>query len=107
VEPGTIATPIWKKGAETADAIATRLPPQAAELYGAAAAAFRKAAAAAGARGEPAERVAEVIEHALTAARPKARYVVGRDARRRARVERLLPTRARDALLARVLFKEM
>ena len=104
VEPGTIATPIWRKGAQTADEIAERLPPEAAELYGSATAAFRRAAAAAGNRGESAERVAEAVEHALTASRPKARYVVGRDARRRARVERL-PTRARDALLARVLFK--
>jgi NAD(P)-dependent dehydrogenase (short-subunit alcohol dehydrogenase family) len=104
VEPATIATPIWKKGAQTAEAIAAQLPPEAAELYGARTAAFRRAAAAADKRAEPAELVAEAVEHALTAKRPKARYLVGKDSRRRARVERL-PTRMRDALLARVLLR--
>jgi hypothetical protein len=47
--------------------------------------------------------VADVVEHALTATTPKTRYVVGPDARKRARVERL-PDRLRDRVLTRFLF---
>ena len=103
IEPGSIATAIWEKGAETANQISSEMPPEAPELYGARIMAFRKAAAAAGSRGEPADAVARVIEHALTAAKPKTRYLVGRDAKRRARVERL-PDRVRDRMLSRYLF---
>jgi hypothetical protein len=46
--------------------------------------------------------VAKAVEHALTAGRPKARYVVGRDAHLRAWIE-LLPTRVRDRVLAKAL----
>jgi hypothetical protein len=42
------------------------------------------------------------IEHALTASRPKTRYLVGRDAKLRSAIERL-PDRERDRLLSRLL----
>jgi len=104
VEPGTIGTPIWAKGAQTFQRIAATLPDGALEPYAGRLAAFREAAAAAGRRGEPAEKVAEAIEHALTASKPKTRYLVGRDARRRARIERL-PDRLRDRVYERVLLR--
>jgi hypothetical protein len=47
--------------------------------------------------------VAKVVEHALTSSRPRTRYLVGPDARRRARLQRL-PDRWRDRVLARYLF---
>lgn len=104
IEPGTIATPIWRKGGERFQELAAELPAELGELYGARMRAFREAAAAAGKRAEPADDVAIVVERALTAKRPKARYVVGRDARRRARVERL-PTGLRDRVYERVLLR--
>jgi NAD(P)-dependent dehydrogenase (short-subunit alcohol dehydrogenase family) len=104
IEPGTIATPIWRKGGERYQELATDLPQELDELYGERMAAFRAAAAAAGRRAEPADDVAAVIERALTEDRPKARYVVGRDARRRAMVERL-PARLRDRVYERVLLR--
>lgn len=102
VEPGTIATPIWRKGGELFQQLAAEMPAELGELYGERIAAFRDAAAAAGSRAEPAEEVAAVVVRALTGLHPKARYVVGRDARRRARVERL-PTRLRDRVYERFL----
>jgi NAD(P)-dependent dehydrogenase (short-subunit alcohol dehydrogenase family) len=102
VEPGTIATPIWRKGGELTEQLAAGMPEQLGRLYGERMSAFRDAATAAGQRAEPADQVAIVIERALTAQEPKARYVVGRDARRRAIVERL-PTRLRDRVYERVL----
>lgn len=102
VEPGTIATPIWRKGGELIERLGTELPPELGRLYGERMNAFREAAAAAGRRAEPADDVAIVIERALTTERPKARYLVGRDARRRAVVEHL-PERLRDRVYERVL----
>jgi NAD(P)-dependent dehydrogenase (short-subunit alcohol dehydrogenase family) len=104
VEPGTIATPIWRKGAAIAEGIEARASAETLALYRERVEAFRRAAAAAGRRGQPADRVAEVVERALTAERPKTRYLVGRDAHRRAMFERL-PDRARDRVYELVLFR--
>jgi NAD(P)-dependent dehydrogenase (short-subunit alcohol dehydrogenase family) len=102
VEPGTIATEIWRRSGERFQQLVGEMPAALGERYGERMAAFREAAAAAGRRAEPADDVAIVVERALTAKRPKARYLVGRDARRRALVERL-PTRLRDRVYERVL----
>ena len=104
VEPGTIATEIWRKGGELFQQLAERVPGELGTLYGARMTAFRDAATAAGRRAEPADGVAAVVESALTSERPKARILVGRDARRRARVERL-PARWRDRVYERVLLR--
>jgi NAD(P)-dependent dehydrogenase (short-subunit alcohol dehydrogenase family) len=101
VQPGSIATPIWGKGAARADELREGFPPEAAALYATRIARFRKVALSRG-PGADADDVAKAVEHALTARRPKARYLVGRDAHLRSWVERL-PTRARDRLLARML----
>ena len=104
IEPGTIATPIWRKGGERIQELAAQLPEELGALYGERMAAFRDAAAAAGRRAEPADDVAIVVERAMTTERPRARYVVGRDARRRAMVERL-PAGLRDRVYERVLLR--
>jgi NAD(P)-dependent dehydrogenase (short-subunit alcohol dehydrogenase family) len=104
VEPGTIATPIWTKGATKGDEILARVAPETVALYRDRVDAFRRAAAAAGRRGQSPERVAEAVEHALTARRPKTRYLVGRDAKLRAGFE-LLPDRLRDRVYERVLLR--
>ena len=98
VEPGTIATAIWTKPQPVADT----LPPEAVERYGARIEKFRKLAAKRSANAAPVESVAEAVEHALTADPPRTRYLVGRDARIRATLERL-PDRTRDRILRRVL----
>jgi NAD(P)-dependent dehydrogenase (short-subunit alcohol dehydrogenase family) len=99
VEPGTIATAIWTKRQRGLE----DYPPEAADLYGARVERFRKLAAARSANGVPVEEVAKAVEHALTAPKPRTRYVVGPDARKRARVEKL-PDRLRDRVLSRFLF---
>ena len=103
LEPGSIATPIWRKGENDAAALSAALGPEAEEDYGRAMKAMREAAAATGRRGIPADVVAAVVEEALTAERPRPRYLVGRDARIRALMARILPDRVRDRLVARVL----
>jgi NAD(P)-dependent dehydrogenase (short-subunit alcohol dehydrogenase family) len=95
VEPGTIKTPMWTR--ERPDP-----PPEALTLYGERMAAFRSFALKRSAGGAPPEAVAETVERALTAERPRARYLVGRDAKLRAGVEHL-PNRLRDRVYKRLL----
>jgi NAD(P)-dependent dehydrogenase (short-subunit alcohol dehydrogenase family) len=104
VEPATIATRIWSTAAVTAEEIRERTPAETLALYRGRVEAFGRAAAAAGRRGESADRVADAVEHALTAPRPKTRYLVGRDAKLRAGFERL-PDRLRDRLYERLLLR--
>jgi NAD(P)-dependent dehydrogenase (short-subunit alcohol dehydrogenase family) len=103
VEPGAIATPIWGKGLETADEIAARGSAEAQARYARLVAAIRAGAQDNARNGLPPSVVAEVIGEALTADRPRTRYLVGREARMRARLARVLPDRVFDALIARAL----
>jgi len=98
VEPGTIATPIWTKPRPLLD----QLPDEATERYGARMESFRAVAAKRSANAAPPSLVVRAIEHALTSDRPKTRYLVGRDAKIRATIERL-PDRLRDRILTKAL----
>jgi NAD(P)-dependent dehydrogenase (short-subunit alcohol dehydrogenase family) len=103
VEPGAIRTRIWEKGTAAADDLMEKVPEEAEELYGELVRALRAQADQAAERGlEPIE-VARVIEQALTAKRPRTRYMVGRDAKLRARLADVLPDRTFDALIHRTL----
>jgi len=101
IEPASIRTRIWEKGAACAEELARGFVPETAGLYAARVARFREVALARGPGGDP-EDVARVVERAVTERRPRARYLVGRDAHLRAWLERL-PTRLRDRILARAL----
>lgn len=103
IEPGSIDTPIWEKAdAQYAEAL-TALPPEGRELYGRDVEAFTKAFLKLGARGLPPEAVADAALHALTAKKPKPRYVIGREAKAQVALSRILPVRAMDALTSRFL----
>lgn len=97
VGPGPIATPIWDK-AEQVD-----LSLYANTDYVEAARRAREYMVRNGKNGLPPEKVGEVVWHALTTRHPRVRYaVVGRDFLRRF-VQRLLPKRVVDRILARAL----
>jgi NAD(P)-dependent dehydrogenase (short-subunit alcohol dehydrogenase family) len=104
VEPGTIKTPIWTRSASRADELLERMDgrDRLEALYGERIARFRQMALARGQAGASPDSVAEAVEEALTASRPRTRRLVGRDARIRAGVE-LLPDRLRDRVYERVL----
>lgn len=103
VEPGQIRTPIWTKGLAAFDTIASRLPADGLERYGARLRVLRWMVERAPEHAAPPERVAEAVVHALTAETPRTRYVVGRDARLRFWLSRLLPDRLMDAVVLRAL----
>ena len=101
VEPGSIATPIWERGQEEAEAFIAGASEEQERLYGQAIAAYREVARRTGERGIAPERVAKAIEHALSARRPRTRYLVGLDAKGQARLKAILPARLVDRLVAR------
>ena len=101
VEPASVNTPIWSKGAAHAQELREGAAPGIDELYAARAARLAEVALRRGPGIDP-DLVARAVEYALTARRPKARYLVGRDAHLRAWIERL-PTRLRDRVLAKAL----
>ena len=104
IEPGGIKTPIWNKGNKLADELISRMPPEAERLYGRLVVGVRRETVKIEhERGLPPRAVAEVIGRALTVDRPRTRYVVGRDAKVRANLARLLPDRAMDRLIGRAL----
>ena len=101
VEPASVKTAIWTRGAAQADVMRAGISHDRNELYAAQVERFRAVALKRGPGIDP-DVVAKAVEHALTASRPKPRYLVGRDAHIRAWIERL-PTRVRDRVLAKAL----
>lgn len=97
VAPGIIATPIWDK-AERFDTS----PYKDTEYYPTAMR-FQRYMIKAGKNGPPPEKVADVVFHALTVARPHVRYsVIARSSFRRM-IQLLLPKRVVDNMIARNL----
>jgi NAD(P)-dependent dehydrogenase (short-subunit alcohol dehydrogenase family) len=103
VEPGSIATPVWGKSRAEGERLVAEMPDDARRRYDALLDAARRQAERMEREGLPPAAVADVVGHAVTARRPRTRYVVGRDARVRAVAARLLPDRALDALVRRAL----
>jgi NAD(P)-dependent dehydrogenase (short-subunit alcohol dehydrogenase family) len=104
VEPGGVKTPIWNKAEALADDMLDDVPPEAERLYGKLIAAVRAGTQRiATDTGSDASEVAEAIGEALTATRPRARYLVGRDAKVRAVMSRVLPDRVMDRMIGRAL----
>jgi NAD(P)-dependent dehydrogenase (short-subunit alcohol dehydrogenase family) len=101
VEPASVRTAIWTKGAAQADVMRESALPEADGLYAERVERFRAVALERGPGIDP-DVVARAVAHALTASRPRARYVVGKDAHIRAWIERL-PTRLRDRVLEKAL----
>jgi NAD(P)-dependent dehydrogenase (short-subunit alcohol dehydrogenase family) len=98
VEPGSIDTPIWERGERTADELGT---PEREGLYGKAIESYRKVVRETAERGIAPEKAVKAIEHALSARRPRARYLVGFEAKLLARAKLLIPTPIFDRIVAR------
>ena len=103
VEPGFIDTPILKKSLPSEETLRAQLPAEALQLYGpslhAALAGIKREAA----KAVSTEVVVKAVAHALTARRPRTRYVVGANSGLAINFARAVPDRWRDALIARQL----
>jgi NAD(P)-dependent dehydrogenase (short-subunit alcohol dehydrogenase family) len=103
IEPGTIHTPMIEKFSAAAERALTRVPPTLDALYGRPLRSMVARMQRHIATGSPPEVVAEAVLRALTAPQPHSRYAVGRLARRTTTLAKLLPDRAKDRLVSRML----
>ncbi|MFL5845020.1 MAG: SDR family oxidoreductase [Solirubrobacteraceae bacterium] len=101
VEPGAIATEIWDKATQDTAAVVEALPARGRELYGTTLGKVGDIVANVSAGAIAPEKVADVIEHALTSPKPKDRYLIGKDARQQVLARRILGWKRFDALLAK------
>ena len=102
IEPGGVKTPIWDKSNEAANELQQQMPPEAERLYGKMIDAVRRATIEiAQEKGIEPREVAEVIGRALTAKRPRTRYLVGSDAKMRGPLAKVMPDRLMDRAIAR------
>ncbi len=103
IEPSTVATPMWTRSvadtssAENGDGEEN---PERRDLYGRLLDVAFEQARAQATEGSPVEEVVDAIEHAVTADKPRATYMVGKNSRLRVVLE-LLPVRVRDRIIMR------
>lgn len=103
IEPGTVATGIWGKGLAAALELAAKMSEAQQARYGDLLAAVSKQAETLQRSGIDPANAARVIADAIDAPKPRARYLVGRDAKVMAPIAGLLPDRIVDRLIARNL----
>jgi NAD(P)-dependent dehydrogenase (short-subunit alcohol dehydrogenase family) len=102
VEPGGVKTPMMAKTTRWIDRVYRDGPPELTRYYGdMIAGALKSTNKIEQHTGIDANKVARVIGKALTARRPRTRYLVGRDAIASATLARLLPDRMLDRLILR------
>lgn len=99
VEPAQTDTDLWRRADEDLNDSVAKLSPAHRELYAKHIAGFRKAIPRSQRMAAPVDGVAATIEKALTARRPRARYVVGASARAQALLAELTPTALLDVVL--------
>lgn len=103
IEPGSIDTEIWGKGAERASERISGLPRTAKRLYGKQLGRFRELIQETANRGISPDKVARVIHDAIRSDKPRHRYLVGIDAKVGARLKGNLPDRAFSRVIGRRL----
>ncbi len=100
VEPGPIATPIWRKSRNAVDELTAAAVSNLFSFYADDFDAVRRTTEQAAARALPVQRAVATVMRALTARRPKARYTVGLQSRILIGLIKFLPDRLRDRLVA-------
>ncbi len=100
VEPGAVQSQIWQRATMSATHMLSQVTPASRALYDEPLRRMQDVIGRAAKRAIPAAVVARAVAHALTAPRPRARYLIGKDARVRALMKWMLPTRAQDRVLA-------
>jgi NAD(P)-dependent dehydrogenase (short-subunit alcohol dehydrogenase family) len=103
VEPGAIHTPAVEKTLGDVESIIRALPPKGAARYAEKLRQFTRRSYQRETHGSPPEVVAQAVHQALTARRPRLRYVVGADARTLVTLPWLLPDRWLDRVRMRVV----
>ena len=100
VEPGPIRTDMWGGALEEHDAMVAALTDEHRALYAAHLAGTRKLLGRMQKLAADPQKVVDAVDHALTARRPKSRYLLDASSRIQKTVMGLTPTAISDALLA-------
>lgn len=103
IEPGAIKTPAVDKTLGDVEGVIASLPANGARYYGSMLRKFAKQAYAVESQGSSPDVVARAVQDALTSARPRIRYRVGKHARLLTTLPKVLPARLMDALIWRML----
>jgi NAD(P)-dependent dehydrogenase (short-subunit alcohol dehydrogenase family) len=99
VEPAQTDTDIWRQADAAVEEALAQVTPAHRELYAKHIDGFRKSIPRSQRMAAPVEGVAEAIEKALTARRPRARYIVGAQAKLSTLLAALTPTPVLDQVL--------
>jgi len=102
VEPAQTDTDMWRTADTMVEETEATLTPEQRELYARHIVGMKKMVPMSQKLAVPAEKVSAVVEEALTARRPRARYVVGVGPKLQVALLTNLPTWARDRVLRRV-----
>lgn len=101
IEPGPVATPIWRKSHAAAAGLMAELPAACRALYQQPMQQVARVMEDAARRAAPADQVVAAVEHALLSLRPRTRYLPGPGMRLAMWLSRLFPDRWRDRGLLR------
>jgi len=102
VQPAQTDTDLWRKADQTVDEMEAQMSTSHRSLYAKHIAGMRKSIPLSRRLAVPPEKVAEVVQDALTAASPRARYPVGIGPAVQMGVVTKLPTGIRDLLIGRL-----
>ena len=103
VEPAQTDTDMWRTADTMAEESGGRhVTPSTASLYAKHIAGFKKMIPVSQRIAVPTEKVSAVVEEALTARRPRARYIVGLGPKAQVALMGVMPTRLRDIALRKV-----
>jgi NAD(P)-dependent dehydrogenase (short-subunit alcohol dehydrogenase family) len=98
IEAGAVATPIWEKSLREAEELKGRVGTERYALYEGLMEAVREEATQSARNAAPVGRIVRAVVHAMTARRPRTRYIAGNDTLVW-RLLHLLPDRWRDKLI--------
>jgi NAD(P)-dependent dehydrogenase (short-subunit alcohol dehydrogenase family) len=102
VEPAQTDTDMWATADDMVEQAEAALTPEQRDLYTRHIAGMKKMIPVSQKMAVPAEKVSTVVEEALTARKPRARYVVGPGPKLQVALMTSLPVRVRDRVLRKV-----
>ena len=102
VEPAQTDTDMWRTADTMVEDLEASLSPEHRGLYAKHIAGFKKMIPVSQKLAVPTEKVSAVVEEALTAKRPRARYIVGLGPKAQVALMSVMPTKMRDIVLRKV-----
>ena len=102
IEPGAVATPIWDKGNEVLAELHDVYPAEALQRYKKEIAHLTKVMETSFEHAIDPDKVAKLVEHALTSRFPKSRYLAGPEARIAGQLLRVVPDRLRTVMVRKI-----